>query len=143
MLGHRRILDMRRGLVLREGTEHGDGGHVTRIRTIHLASLADRHLLVERVEVSSQNYSGDVRVDADRQRRRAQRERRAALGHLRDRRRTGPGPELLGRTHRAGSSSPLASHMETLPSPCAGARCEREIGPALAAETCNLAVQHG
>ncbi|MFT3773709.1 MAG: glycosyl hydrolase family 65 protein [Minicystis sp.] len=141
MLGHRRILDMRRGLLLREGVEHSAGGHITGLRTIHLASLADRHLLVERVQMCPENYSGTVRVDA------------IVSGDVRsesgarhwegfEAAADGPGPELLGRTHR-GLTVAIASHLETLPAGCASARCEREIGPAVAAERCELSVRLG
>lgn len=64
VLWHRRTLDTRRGLLLREAVLRGPGGHVTRLTTVHLASLADRNLLVEGVELRALNYSGTVRVEA-------------------------------------------------------------------------------
>ncbi len=63
MTGHRRVLDMRRGVLFREGVAHARSGHITAIRTIHAASLANRHLLFEGIELTPSNYSGWVRVE--------------------------------------------------------------------------------
>ena len=44
---------------------HQDGaGRITRLRALRLASLADRHLLVQCVEITPENYSGRVSIDA-------------------------------------------------------------------------------
>jgi kojibiose phosphorylase len=141
MVGHRRVLDLRRGLLLREGTEHGAGGHVTRLRTVHLASLADRHLLVEQVELWPQNYSGAVRVEA------------VVSGDLpRDggagrwagfvaTPEEGTGLLLLGQTYR-GLTVALASHLETLPE-CPRARGCCEASDDVGAERYELSVRMG
>ncbi|MCC6553270.1 MAG: glycoside hydrolase family 65 protein, partial [Polyangiaceae bacterium] len=63
-LHHRRTLDMRRGVLLRDCTARSPAGHVTHLRTLHAASLADRHVLIEGVSVSPHNFTGTIRVDA-------------------------------------------------------------------------------
>src|SRR5512146_563716 len=47
ILEHRRILDMRRGLLWREWRHRNLDGRITRVVAFRLASLADRHLLVQ------------------------------------------------------------------------------------------------
>jgi kojibiose phosphorylase len=141
MKGHRRTLDLRRGLLLREGTEIGSGGHVTHLRTLHLASLSERHLLVERVEVSPQNYSGNLRVEAilagDVQSESGARHW-AGFEAIAD----GPGLSLIGRTHR-GLVVALGSHMEALGPADLRTRCTRTAGEKRAAERCELSVRLG
>ena len=140
VLGHRRVLDMERGLLLRESVERTSGGHVTRIRTMHLASLADRHLLVEHVELCAENYSGTVQVDALL----AADERRDRWQSLDARR--GAGVELLGRT-RGGLSVVMSSraHGARAPAPPEGpaARCASRAGPTWARERCEVALGLG
>ena len=63
-LEHRRILDMRQGILWREWRHQDGAGRVTRLRGLRLASLADRHLLVQSVALTPENYSGRVSVDA-------------------------------------------------------------------------------
>ena len=63
-LEHRRILDMRQGILWREWRHQDGAGRVTRLRGLRLASLADRHLLVQSVTLTPENYSGRVSVDA-------------------------------------------------------------------------------
>ena len=63
-LEHRRILDMRQGVLWREWRHQDDAGRITRLRALRLASLADRHLLVQCVEITPENYSGKVSIDA-------------------------------------------------------------------------------
>jgi trehalose/maltose hydrolase-like predicted phosphorylase len=43
-LEHRRVLDMRQGILWREWRHQTAGGHITRLQTLRLASMADRHL---------------------------------------------------------------------------------------------------
>src|SRR5262249_49949703 len=61
---HRRTLDMQRGLLLRDTECRLPSGHVTRLRTVRVASLAERHVLLEGIEVTPQNFSGLVRIEA-------------------------------------------------------------------------------
>jgi trehalose/maltose hydrolase-like predicted phosphorylase len=63
-LAHRRILDMRQGILWREWRHLDDAGRITRVQALRLASLADRHLLVQCVTITPENYSGRVSLDA-------------------------------------------------------------------------------
>ena len=63
-LEHRRILDMRQGILWREWRHRDETGRITRLRALRLASLADRHLLVQCVTITPENYSGRMSVDA-------------------------------------------------------------------------------
>jgi kojibiose phosphorylase len=140
IVDHRRSLDMRRGVLVRQGTPESPHGHVTRMATIHLASLADRHLLIEGIELCPLNYSGTVRVDAilsgD-----VRSESGASHWATFEGSSTPCGPSLVGRTHR-GLVVALASHL-------AGgeahdeARCSREVGATWSAERCELALTLG
>lgn len=62
-LEHRRVLDMRQGILWREW-RHQNGARITRLRGLRLASLADRHLLVQCVTITPENYNGSVSIDA-------------------------------------------------------------------------------
>ncbi len=63
ILTHRRILDLRRGLLRREWRHRDANGRVTRVDGFRLASLADRHLLVHSVVFTPENYSGEIRLE--------------------------------------------------------------------------------
>jgi trehalose/maltose hydrolase-like predicted phosphorylase len=63
-LEHRRILDLRQAMLWREWRHQDAGGRVTRLRELRLASLADRHLLVQSVTLTPESYSGRVSIDA-------------------------------------------------------------------------------
>ena len=63
-LEHRRILDLRQGILWRDWRHQDGAGRITRLRGLRLASLADRHLLVQSVALTPENYSGRVSVDA-------------------------------------------------------------------------------
>ena len=63
-LEHRRTLDMRQGVLWREWRHQDRAGRITQLRALRLASLADRHLLVQCVEIIPENYSGWVSIDA-------------------------------------------------------------------------------
>ncbi len=138
---HHRTLDMRRGLLLREGLGTGAGGHATRIRTAHLASLANRHLLLEAVEITPQNFSGTVVVDA------------VLTGNVKsgsgsshwasfEPREGLAGPMLVGRTH-GGLELALSSRATSADPGSMEMRCERELGPVSATERCTLRVRLG
>ncbi len=64
MLEHRRRLDMRRGLLEREWRHRNGSGRITRLRFRRFVSLADRHALVESLELTAENYSGRVTVES-------------------------------------------------------------------------------
>ena len=63
-LEHRRILDLRQGMLWREWRHRDAGGRVTRLRELRLASLADRHLLLQSVTLTPEDYGGKVSIDA-------------------------------------------------------------------------------
>jgi trehalose/maltose hydrolase-like predicted phosphorylase len=104
VLAHRRVLDLRRGVLVREWRLRV-GDRTTRLRSLRFASLDDRHVLGQAVEVVAEDWSGEVMVEAtadievtgdDELQRRA----RFALYHLigcanPDDRRTAPGARSL------------------------------------------------
>jgi trehalose/maltose hydrolase-like predicted phosphorylase len=63
-LEHRRILDMRQGILWREWRHQDEAGRITRLRALRLASMADRHLLVQCVTITPENFSGRLFIDA-------------------------------------------------------------------------------
>ena len=63
-LEHRRILDMRQGILWREWRHQDEAGRITRLRALRLASMADRHLLVQSVTITPENFSGSMFIDA-------------------------------------------------------------------------------
>lgn len=63
-LEHRRILDLRQGILWREWRYQDAAGRISRMRGLRLASMADRHLLIQSVTLSPENYSGSISVDA-------------------------------------------------------------------------------
>ena len=62
-LEHRRILDMRQGIFWRVWRHEDEDGRITRVRVLRLASLADRHLLVQCATITPENFSGRIFVD--------------------------------------------------------------------------------
>ena len=63
VLGHRRMLDLRRGVLVREWRLRA-GGRTTRLRSLRFASLDDRHILGQVLEVVAEDWSGPVTVEA-------------------------------------------------------------------------------
>ncbi len=63
-LEHRRVLDLRQGILWREWRHQDPAGRITRVRGLRLASQSDRHLLVQSVTLTPENYSGTVCLDA-------------------------------------------------------------------------------
>jgi kojibiose phosphorylase len=64
ILEHRRILDMKRGMFWRDWRHRDPRGRITRIIGFRLASLPDRHLLLQSVALSAENYSGVLRLES-------------------------------------------------------------------------------
>ena len=64
VLEHRRILDWRRGVLWREWRHRGPDGRITNIVAFRLASLADRHLLLQSVMFTAENYSAVLRFES-------------------------------------------------------------------------------
>lgn len=57
-LEHRRILDMRQGILWRQWRYRDAAGRITRLSYLRLASLADRHVMVQSITITPENYSG-------------------------------------------------------------------------------------
>lgn len=64
ILEHRRLLDLRQGLLWREWLHRDEVGRVTRLGFLRFASLADRHLAVQCATVAAENYTGRVRLES-------------------------------------------------------------------------------
>jgi trehalose/maltose hydrolase-like predicted phosphorylase len=62
VLGHRRTLDLRRGVLVREWRLRA-GGRTTRLRSLRFASLDDRHVLGQALELVAEDWSGPVTVE--------------------------------------------------------------------------------
>jgi trehalose/maltose hydrolase-like predicted phosphorylase len=63
-LEHRRGLDWRRGFEWREWRHEDADGRITRVVFLRLASLAERHLLVQSVHVTAENHARTIDVVA-------------------------------------------------------------------------------
>ena len=55
---------MRQGILWREWRHQNAAGEITRLKMLRLASLADRHLLVQCATITPENFSGSVSIDA-------------------------------------------------------------------------------
>src|SRR5215831_2326296 len=64
ILMHRRTLDMRRGVLVRDWLHQDRNGRKTRFKSLRFASLSDRHAAGVQVWVTPQNYSGRIRVES-------------------------------------------------------------------------------
>jgi trehalose/maltose hydrolase-like predicted phosphorylase len=64
VLAHRRILDLRQGVLWREWRQQDLSGRITRVRLLRLASRADPHVLLQSVVVTAENYCGDLELVA-------------------------------------------------------------------------------
>ena len=53
VIEHRRMLDLRQGVLWREWRQQDSSGRITRVRFLRLASLADRHVLLQSVAVTA------------------------------------------------------------------------------------------
>jgi trehalose/maltose hydrolase-like predicted phosphorylase len=60
ILAHRRRLDLRQGVLWREWRQLDPSGRITRLTSLQLASLADRHLLLQSVAITAENYAGQI-----------------------------------------------------------------------------------
>jgi trehalose/maltose hydrolase-like predicted phosphorylase/hydroxymethylpyrimidine pyrophosphatase-like HAD family hydrolase len=63
-LEHRRMLDLRQGILWRQWRHRDSAGRITSLRGMRLASLADHHLLLQSVAITPENYSGSVTFKA-------------------------------------------------------------------------------
>src|SRR5664280_3028706 len=60
VLDHRRFLDLRQGVLWRAWRQQDPSGRITRLIYMQLASLADRHTLLQSVTVTAENYAGRI-----------------------------------------------------------------------------------
>jgi kojibiose phosphorylase len=139
VLRHRRTLDLRRGLLLRESQTRAPAGHVTTLRTVHVASLAEPHLLLEGVELTAQNYTGLVSVEAL-----LSGEVKSGSGAAHwngfETSASERGVALCGKTH-AGLTAALTSAIRVRTPDNAVHKLERSTGSRCAAERAELAVR--
>jgi len=63
ILEHRRILDMKKGVLRREWRHRGDRGRITSIKFERFASLAEPNAMVLKITVAPENYQGEIRVE--------------------------------------------------------------------------------
>lgn len=61
---HRRVLDLAQGMYWRTWRHESSDGQATSLRVARFASIADRRLVAERVEVTSENWSGALEIEA-------------------------------------------------------------------------------
>lgn len=79
-LEHRRILDLRQGFFWRDWLSQDPSGRVTTVHGLRLASLADRHVLLQSITLTPENWGGPIVIEG------------ALAGSFR--RRTGAGVEV-------------------------------------------------
>jgi trehalose/maltose hydrolase-like predicted phosphorylase len=60
ILTHQRRLDLRQGVLWREWRQQDPSGRITRLTYLQLASLADRHVLLQSVAITAENYAGTI-----------------------------------------------------------------------------------
>lgn len=63
-LDHCRFLDMKQGLAWRDGLYQDEEGCQTRFRSMRLASLADRHVLLHAAQLTPENFNGLLTLQA-------------------------------------------------------------------------------
>ena len=64
VLAYRRTLDLGRGILWREWRQQDPSGRITRLVYYQLASLADRHMLLQSVAIAAENYAGKISLSA-------------------------------------------------------------------------------
>jgi trehalose/maltose hydrolase-like predicted phosphorylase len=64
VLEHRRILDLHQGVLFREWRQQDSSGRITRLTYVQFASLAYRHVILQSVAVTAENYSGKVTLSS-------------------------------------------------------------------------------
>jgi trehalose/maltose hydrolase-like predicted phosphorylase len=60
VLAHRWQLDLRQGALWREWRHQDPAGRITRVTFVQLASLADRHVLMQSLAIKPENYAGRI-----------------------------------------------------------------------------------
>lgn len=64
ILDHRRILDLQQGVLWREWRHRDQAGRITCLRLLRFASLSDRHLLLQSLLVTPENYAGRICLES-------------------------------------------------------------------------------
>ena len=62
IISHKRVLDMKKGLLLREWRQRDEAGRETYVRFLRFASHDDPHAMVMRITVIPENYTGEIRI---------------------------------------------------------------------------------
>jgi trehalose/maltose hydrolase-like predicted phosphorylase len=62
-LEHRRILDLRHGLFLRTWRHQDPTGRITSLESVRLVSLHDRHLFLQSIAITPENYTGTITIE--------------------------------------------------------------------------------
>jgi alpha,alpha-trehalose phosphorylase len=65
--GHSRKLDLKKGLYREERFFEDSEGRKTKISSVRMASLCDPHVLVQKIRIESENYSGQLELDLSNQ----------------------------------------------------------------------------
>lgn len=60
LLAHRWQLDLRQGALWREWRHQDPTGRITRVTCVQLASLADRHVVLQSLAITPENYAGRI-----------------------------------------------------------------------------------
>jgi kojibiose phosphorylase len=63
VLEHRRTLDLKQGILWREWRHRDLNGRITRLLTLRLASLVDRHVLLQSLLFTAENYSARLHLE--------------------------------------------------------------------------------
>ena len=64
MLDHRRILDLQHGLLFRTWRHEDEQGRVTALTCLRAVCHHDRHLLLQSVTITPENYSGTISIES-------------------------------------------------------------------------------
>jgi len=64
VLEHRRVLDLKHAILNREWRQSDPNGRITRFRSLRLASLADRRLLLQQVFLTAENYCLSLEIES-------------------------------------------------------------------------------
>ncbi|HEY3355747.1 MAG TPA: glycosyl hydrolase family 65 protein [Polyangia bacterium] len=65
-LEHRRVLDVRKGMLWREWRHRDPAGRVTHLKDVRLASQHNRHLMLQSVLIQPENYTGKLLLETRR-----------------------------------------------------------------------------
>lgn len=60
---HRRVLDMKKGILRREWRHRDEQGRITSVKFLRFASLADPHTLALKISITPENHQEEIRVE--------------------------------------------------------------------------------